>query len=148
MIHIEVQVDSKIKPLPPKKQLKMWAALALNEVKQESEVTLRIVDKPEIQSLNLQFRGKDKPTNVLSFPYDIIPEISPTLLGDIVLCAPVILEEATQQKKTNEAHWAHMVIHGCLHLLGYDHVTPELAGIMEPLEITLLQQAGFPNPYL
>jgi probable rRNA maturation factor len=147
MIHVEVQYDSELSPLPTKKQLREWARMALAEVKEESEITLRIVDETESHALNFQFRGKDKPTNVLSFPYEVIPEMTPHLLGDLVLCAPVILREANEQEKEINAHWAHMIIHGCLHLLGYDHVTPEQAAVMEPLEVTLLNRIGFANPY-
>jgi len=148
MVHIEVQYHSAETPLPTKKILQKWVNTVMVNPKSDMEITLRIVDKEESYALNFQFRGKDKPTNVLSFPYDPIPELPAHIVGDIVLCAPVIKEEAAQQQKALEAHWAHMVIHGCLHLLGYDHETSEQAGVMEPMEITLLNTLGFANPYL
>jgi len=107
-----------------------------------AEVTLRIVDKTEMTELNHRYRGKNYPTNVLSFPIESTP-----LVGDIVVCADVVAEEAAMQHKPLAAHWAHMVVHGCLHLLGYDHVKAKEAVKMESLEISILKEQGFDNPY-
>ncbi|WP_336366278.1 rRNA maturation RNase YbeY [Marinobacter sp. C2H3] len=112
-----------------------------------SEVTIRIVGALESQTLNHEYRGKDKPTNVLSFPFEAPAGITVPLAGDLVICAPVVAHEAEQQRKTPEAHWAHMVVHGMLHLQGYDHVDDDDAEVMENLEIRLMHQLGYPNPY-
>ncbi len=113
----------------------------------EAEVSLYIVDEAESQELNAQYRGKDKPTNVLSFPADIPEEVGVPLLGDLVVCAPVVEREAQEQGKTLEAHWAHMLVHGSLHLLGYDHIEDDEADVMEALETEIITGLGFPAPY-
>jgi len=118
----------------------------------EIEVFILIVDKTESQLLNAQYRQINKPTNVLSFPFDT-PDIfkqhqQVKILGDIVICAPVIELEANQQHKSLQQHWAHMLVHGVLHLLGYDHLTTREAEIMETLEIKILSDLGYPDPYL
>ncbi|MBY6033513.1 rRNA maturation RNase YbeY [Marinobacter daepoensis] len=112
-----------------------------------SEVTIRIVDNQESRELNHQYRGKDKPTNVLSFPFEAPAGITVPLAGDLVICAPVVEQEAREQQKAPDAHWAHMVVHGMLHLQGYDHIEDKDAEVMEALEIRLLSQLGFANPY-
>lgn len=119
---------------------------------QPCDISIRLVDNLESQSLNLHYRQKDKPTNVLSFPSELPEEILPMLdqvpLGDLVICIPVVLKEAAEQHKTPEAHFAHMVVHGTLHLMGYDHELGETdAEEMEALEIQVLEQLGFANPY-
>jgi probable rRNA maturation factor len=119
---------------------------------QPCDISIRLVDNAESQSLNLHYRHKDKPTNVLSFPSELPEEILSMLdqapLGDLVICVPVVLTEAAEQHKTPEAHFAHMVVHGTLHLMGYDHeLGTEEATEMEALEIQVLQQLGFTNPY-
>lgn len=137
--------------LPSQATMESWLhAVLRDECDQQGdlELTIRIVDEEEGQSLNSDYRGKDYPTNVLSFPADLPEEIDIPLLGDLVICAPVIAREAHEQGKTLEAHWAHMIIHGTLHLLGYDHITDEDAEVMESLEIKILNKLGFPNPYL
>lgn len=111
------------------------------------ELTIRLVDDEEIQQLNNDYREKDKPTNVLSFPFEAPPGIEIPLLGDLVISVPYVNAEAVAQNKTQNAHWAHMVLHGCLHLLGYDHITTEDADEMEGLEISILANWGFNNPY-
>jgi probable rRNA maturation factor len=126
-----------------------WCEIVF-EVEQQTdvEVAIRIVDANESQTLNRTYRGKDTPTNVLSFPAEIdIPE-GPTLLGDIAICWPVVASQAKEQAKLIEHHLAHMVIHGCLHLLGYDHDTDNDADAMETKEIGILDNLGYPNPYL
>jgi len=144
----EIQHVSEFQPLPTDDQIQAWVQAALHDrVPNNTELCVRIVDKPEIQTLNQQYRHKDKPTNVLSFPVDLPEEVKVPLLGDIVICAPVVFEEAQTQNKTYEHHFAHMIVHGCLHLLGYDHVTDEQADLMEPLEISILATIDIPNPY-
>jgi probable rRNA maturation factor len=139
--------------LPGDEDFVRWAAAALVIAKQTRpcEIGIRIVDADEGRVLNRDYRGKDKPTNILSFPSDL-PEFVSTkletaLLGDLVICAPVVITEATEQHKAVDAHWAHLTIHGVLHLLGYDHIDDAEAAIMEPLEIAALASLGLPNPY-
>ncbi|MFP3977795.1 rRNA maturation RNase YbeY [Marinobacter sp. KMM 10035] len=132
--------------VPPESRFQAWAQAAwLGE--EPSEVTIRIVDTEESQTLNHQYRGKDKPTNVLSFPFEAPAGITVPLAGDLVICAPVVENEALEQHKEPSTHWAHMVVHGMLHLQGYDHIDDEDAEAMEALEIRLLAQFGFGNPY-
>ncbi|MBJ6137249.1 rRNA maturation RNase YbeY [Marinobacter litoralis] len=132
--------------IPELSSFQKWAGIAW-QGDADSEVTIRIVDVEESQSLNLQYRGKDKPTNVLSFPFEAPAGITFSLAGDLVICAPVVEKEAREQHKEPVAHWAHMVIHGMLHLQGYDHIEDSDAEVMESLEIQLLAQLGFANPY-
>lgn len=136
---------------PPTTQLKRWAKVLLKERLPRTELTIRIVDKAEMTSLNFAYRKKNKPTNVLSFPAETPDFIKGSeeefFLGDIVICAEVIEEEAKEQDKPLLAHWAHMVVHGILHLLGYDHVKEQEAEIMEAEEIIILKNLGFNNPY-
>ena len=134
---------------PSEKRLQRWleTARATLAIEEALELTIRLVDNDEMQELNREYRGKDYPTNVLSFPCDWdLPE-EPRLLGDVVIAAAVVNREAKEQKKTMEAHWAHIVIHGFLHLLGYDHIEDDEAEIMEAEEIRLMLASGFPNPY-
>jgi probable rRNA maturation factor len=132
---------------PPPEMLEQWVRAALDGRREEAELSLRIVDEPEIAALNAQYRGKDYATNVLSFPADLPPELQLPHLGDIVICAAVVEREAREQHKTSAAHWAHMVVHGVLHLLDYDHIEDADAAEMEALEIAILQQLAFSNPY-
>lgn len=146
-VELELQVASKAKTLPHPAQFREWVSVALNEKIKTAELTIRIVDEEEMTSLNFQYLNKKGPTNVLSFPYDPLPGMPTRLLGDIIICAPVIEEEAAQQNKELLAHWAHMIIHGILHLIGYDHVDPDEALEMEALETKLLTTLNFPEPY-
>jgi probable rRNA maturation factor len=148
MSHLTVDIQRAIDAddLPGDEQLTRWAQTGWQQA-QDSEVTLRLVDETESQALNHQYRGKDKPTNVLSFPFEAPAGITVPLAGDLVICTPVVAREATEQNKTAEAHWAHMVIHGLLHLQGYDHIEDNEAGVMEALETRLLAELGFSNPY-
>lgn len=126
--------------------LQTWASAAyLNDTPAVASILVTTAD--EIQELNKQFRDKDKPTNVLSFPMQSPEEVDVDLLGDIVLCAAVIKQEAKQQSKSEMSHWAHMVVHGMLHLQGYDHIKDDDAEEMEQLEIDILDHLGFENPY-
>ncbi len=133
--------------LPTTAQLQQWAGAALQSRRDVAELTVRLVDEGESQALNRDYRGKDKPTNVLSFPADLPPELELPLLGDLVVCRQVVEREAVEQNKALSDHWAHMIIHGTLHLLGYDHIDDDDAEQMEALEIALLEQLGISNPY-
>jgi probable rRNA maturation factor len=131
---------------PSDEQFETWAGNAwLGD--EDSEVTVRLVDTDESASLNNQYRDKSGPTNVLSFPFEAPAGITVPLAGDLIICAPVVEREAREQRKTSMAHWAHMVVHGMLHLQGYDHIEDDEAEVMEALEIRLLAQLGFCNPY-
>ena len=129
----------------PRHKVTRWIRHALAT---DAEITVRIVGAEEGQQLNRDYRKKDYATNVLSFPADVPDELLDIpLLGDLVICVPVVEREAQEQAKTSEAHWAHLVIHGCLHLLGYDHIEDEEAEEMEALEKELLAELGHPDPY-
>lgn len=136
--------------LPTEKELQGWAVAAMNATKPDAgDITIRLVDTEEMRQLNRDFRHQDKPTNVLSFPFEMpkgLEDMAP-ILGDLAICAEVVAREAKEQNKSFSAHWAHMVVHGTLHLLGYDHVTDDEAEIMEPMEVAILKQLGFDNPY-
>jgi probable rRNA maturation factor len=144
---VEVQYAVTVDGIPEEDTIRQWVLHALPEHKKDSELTIRVVDEAEITALNRQYRGKDGATNVLSFPYEAIPGVATDLLGDIVICAPVVASEAVVQDKPLEAHWAHMVIHGVLHLLDYDHHQDAEAHKMEAREAELLDRLGFANPY-
>jgi probable rRNA maturation factor len=135
--------------LPSEAQFNLWvsAALARDCDLDEPELTIRLVTPDESQQLNAEYRGKDKPTNVLSFPFEAPPQVPIPLLGDLVVCVDVVEQEAAEQGKTTTAHWAHMIVHGCLHLLGYDHIKDDEADIMEGLEREIMAQLGFSDPY-
>lgn len=130
-----------------KKTLSAEAEFTKSALNDEYELTVRIVDKDEIKNLNNTYRHKDKSTNVLSFPFDSPPEVELPLLGDLIICHDVVLEEAEEQKKAIFEHWAHMIVHGVLHLKGYDHIEDSEAQIMEALEIQILKQLNIANPY-
>ncbi|MGX2957172.1 rRNA maturation RNase YbeY [Ursidibacter arcticus] len=139
--------------LPSEEQFSHWVNQALTMQAQtadypETEMTIRIVDEAESHELNLTYRGKDKPTNVLSFPFEVPDGIELPLLGDLVICRQVVEKEAIEQQKPLDAHWAHLAIHGTLHLLGYDHLTDEEAEEMESLETQIMQSLGYEDPYL
>ena len=133
--------------MPQAADFQRWLDAAILPFQEEAEVTVRLVDEAESQELNHTYRGKDKPTNVLSFPFECPPGIELPLLGDLVICRQVVESEATEQGKPLMAHWAHMVVHGSLHLLGYDHIDDEEAEEMEALEVEFMQALGFDNPY-
>lgn len=145
---IDIESNSQSQKLPSVEDLERWISTALKAQNlEEAEVSLYIVDEDEGQELNKQYRGKDYPTNVLSFPADIPEEIGVPLLGDLVVCAPVVEREAREQGKTPEAHWAHMLVHGSLHLLGFDHIDDAEAEEMEALETEIITGLGYPAPY-
>lgn len=145
-IELLVQRATSWRPLPEDGQFERWVRAALRD-HEAAELTIRIVDREESRRLNLRYRGRDAPTNVLSFPADLPAEVGINLLGDIVICAPLVGEEAREQGKDGQAHWAHLTIHGVLHLLDYDHQQATDAEVMESLEIALLESLGIANPY-
>ena len=147
-IEVDVQYATDFPDLPDKKQFRYWVEAALKNLKENAELTIRIVDEEEGTQLNEQWRKSRGPTNVLSFNSKGVSEIAPDFLGDIVICAPVVAREAKQQNKNSHAHWAHMVIHGILHLNDFDHINPEDADLMESLEINILETLNYKNPYL
>jgi probable rRNA maturation factor len=146
-LRIDVQVAGSRSGLPEVARLRHWARSALAGQRRDAELSIRIVDAAESQALNRRYRGKDKPTNVLAFPAELPPELALPLLGDLVICREVVEAEADAQAKPRDAHWAHMVVHGTLHLVGYDHGTAEEAAAMEALEAEILADLGWPNPY-
>ena len=146
-LSLDVQRASRCSDLPADDLFLQWVTAALEGRRDQAELTVRLVDVEESQQLNRQYRGKDKPTNVLSFPADLPEELNLPLLGDLVICAPVVASEAQEQHKAPSAHWAHMVVHGTLHLLGYDHIEDADAEIMETLETRILAGLGIDDPY-
>ncbi|KKZ53022.1 rRNA maturation RNase YbeY [Haemophilus haemolyticus] len=148
-IFVDLQIATEnIEGLPTEEQIVQWATAAVQPEGDEVEMTVRIVDEAESHELNLTYRGKDRPTNVLSFPFECPDEVELPLLGDLVICRQVVEREAVEQEKPLMAHWAHMVVHGSLHLLGYDHVEDNEAEEMESLETQIMQGLGFDEPYL
>ncbi|EGT79431.1 Putative rRNA maturation factor [Haemophilus haemolyticus M21621] len=148
-IFVDLQIATEnIEGLPTEEQIVQWATAAVQPKGDEVEMTVRIVDEAESHELNLTYRGKDRPTNVLSFPFECPDEVELPLLGDLVICRQVVEREAAEQDKPLMAHWAHMVVHGSLHLLGYDHIEDDEAEEMESLETQIMQGLGFDDPYL
>jgi probable rRNA maturation factor len=140
-LNLTIQFASEAASLPSKLQFRKWVKAALRV---DTEVTIRIVDAEEGRQLNSMYRGKDYATNVLTFP---LTE-HPYLMGDIIICAPVVEAEAHAQAKSLEAHYAHLTVHGILHLHGYDHETEPQAELMESLETAIVTKLGYPSPYL
>ncbi|GMR16737.1 MAG: rRNA maturation RNase YbeY [Gammaproteobacteria bacterium] len=149
-IHLDVQRE--VAALPKDEEILKWLNETLAfEQHGDTEITIRFVGEKESAELNEQYRHKTAPTNVLSFPFEIPAavedEVELNLLGDLIICAEVVKKQARQQKKEELAHWAHMVVHGTLHLLGYDHLTDADANVMETKEIQILSQLGYADPY-
>ncbi len=146
---IDIDDASGSEDVPDPPSLRRWVTAALSETdaRHDAEVSVRIVDEAEMVELNGRFRRRAYPTNVLSFPAQLPEELDLPLLGDIVVCAPVVAREAGEQDKPPEAHWAHMLVHGTLHLLGYDHEHDDQALVMESLETRILTTMGYPPPY-
>lgn len=138
----------KTKKLPNEAHFQTWLDCALASSDDDVEITIRLVDEEESHHLNHQYRGKDKSTNVLSFPFESPEGIELPLLGDLVVCVQVVEREAQEQNKPLMHHWAHMIIHGVLHLCGYDHIKDDEAEEMETLETQLLASLSIPDPYL
>ncbi|MEP5763186.1 MAG: rRNA maturation RNase YbeY [Halieaceae bacterium] len=154
-LHVDIQTACA-EPVPDEDDIRRWIAAALASAAlpsaagsntAEVELSLRLVSETEMTTLNQQYRGKSGPTNVLSFPADLPAGVDHPLLGDIVICPAVVIREAAQQGKTESQHWAHMLVHGSLHLLGYDHIDCNEAEVMEALETDILQSLGCPSPY-
>ena len=151
-LDIDIQVASAGDRVPDSSQIHRWVAAAVtaggeHKIDARAELSVRIVDREESRRLNQRYRAQDKATNVLSFPADLPAQLQLPLLGDLVVCAPVVICEAREQGKTAEAHWAHMLVHGTLHLLGYDHLEDAEAEVMENLETRILLAMDYPPPY-
>ena len=132
---------------PDSDKFALWLNQVAKKLNTTGEICIKIIDTAESQNLNKTYRGKDKPTNVLSFPSDIPDFVESSHLGDLAICASIVEQEAQDQNKHVIDHWAHLTIHGCLHLLGYDHIEDTEADKMEALEIELLAELGIGNPY-
>lgn len=147
-MNIDVDVQRMVNAGPSDVDFQQWVEAVLKHEQHDNvEVTIRIVDDAEITQLNNDYRDKQGPTNVLSFPFECPAEVELNLLGDLVICASVVAHEAIEQNKPERAHWAHMVVHGILHLLGYDHIDDTEAEQMEQREIAILGLLGYPSPY-
>jgi probable rRNA maturation factor len=145
-IDLDLQIAGEFPAVPSAERFRSWVTVVL-QGKAPVELTVRVVDTDESQALNRTYRGKDRATNVLSFAADLPEGIDLPLLGDIVICAPVVEREAAEQGKDLEHHWAHLTVHGVLHLLGHDHQNDDDAQEMEAIEIRVLADLGIPNPY-
>ena len=144
---VDIQMASASEEAPDPQSIERWIGAAIGAQRESTELSVRIVDAEEGKALNEQFRGSTGATNVLSFPFENESPQPLPLIGDIVICAPVVAKEAREQNKALNAHWAHMMIHGVLHLLGYDHQNENDANLMESLETEIMQGLGFPPPY-
>ena len=148
MNYLEIQIATEVADYPTERQFQQWVDAALAGREQDAEIVIRLVDDAESAQLNQQYRHKSGPTNILSFPVDVPEAMELDLLGDLVINAPLISLEAGQQHKQVLHHWAHITVHGVLHLLGYDHIDEQEAEQMEALEIEILKQFNIANPYL
>lgn len=146
-LELELQIATQQDSVPSLESFIAWSEAALRDEKEQAELVIRLVDEDEIQKLNREYRGKDNSTNVLSFPSNLPEVVNSDLLGDLVICAPVVVRESQEQDKTLESHWVHMVVHGVLHLLGYDHQDEDDAQAMERLEREVMSGLGFQDPY-
>ncbi|KAF7775240.1 putative rRNA maturation factor [Pseudoalteromonas citrea] len=146
-IELDLQIACEFDDLPSHEQFELWASKALLPYHESPELTILIADETQSQELNSQYRGKDKSTNVLSFPFEAPPGIDLPLVGDLIICPQVVKRESIEQEKPFHEHFAHMVIHGCLHLLGFDHINEQDAIEMESLEKEFLAEIGISDPY-
>lgn len=145
---VDLDIQREVEALPKNLELVKWVKEVLTlEQHGDTELTIRFVSEEESAELNNQYRNKQNPTNILSFPFEMPEEVELNLLGDLIICSDVVKKEAVEQQKEELAHWAHMVVHGTLHLLGYDHLTDTEASIMETKEIKILSQLGYSDPY-
>jgi probable rRNA maturation factor len=147
-LQVDLQVASRSRRLPTLGKVRRWIRSTLTATRGKRSIGVRLVDRAESRRLNATYRSRNHPTNVLSFP---APERQPAgerLLGDLVICAPVVAAEAREQGKPVDAHWAHLVVHGTLHLIGHDHERPKAARAMEAREVRILAGLGYPNPYV
>ena len=148
MNYLDIQLATDFSEVPTAEMMQTWVDAVLKDSEQDSEIVVRLVDEAESAELNSQFRHKSGPTNVLSFPFEAPEGFEMDLLGDLVICAPLLAQEASQQNKALFDHWAHILIHGVLHLVGYDHLQDDEAEEMESLEIKILSTLNIDNPYL
>jgi probable rRNA maturation factor len=145
-VDLQVAYEGQV---PEQALFQKWAEAALQEdITEDCELSIRLVEIEESAALNKTYRDKTGPTNVLSFPFDSPIPMEPKLLGDLVICVPIVEKEALEQAKQLDHHWAHLVVHGCLHLLGYDHIEDDQAEEMEAFEVEILQRLAIDNPYL
>lgn len=150
IIDLQIATDEALESYPSLELMTKWATVALKTGgrNKDSEITLRMVNSEEIHQLNSTYRHVDRPTNILSFPFELPEGVEDLpLLGDLVVCKEVLERECKEQNKTLEEHFAHLIVHGCLHLIGYDHIEEEDAKEMEPLEIKAMEELGYDNPY-
>lgn len=153
-LELDFQLACASPAVPAEQDFTAWVRAALETAGYApppdlpTEITVRVVDATESRTLNNTYRGKDYATNVLSFPFEQPEDIELALLGDLVICAPVVARESQEQRKPPQAHWAHMVVHGTLHLLGFDHIDEDEAVEMEALEVQILGKLGFADPYV
>ncbi|SFB92734.1 rRNA maturation RNase YbeY [Pseudoalteromonas denitrificans] len=147
MIDLDLQIACEFEDLPSEKSFQQWAQKALEKFKPDAELTIRVADSAESQQLNFEYRGKNKATNVLSFEFEAPQGIEIALIGDLLICPEVVKRESIEQDKEFHHHFAHMVVHGCLHLLGYDHIKEDEAQEMESLEKNILATMGIDDPY-
>ena len=148
-IHLDLQQSELLKEAPDTKTIVTLIDNLLDYLKIEQifSCTIRLVDSADSAEFNQKYRNKQGPTNVLSFPYELLPGVESDLLGDLLICAPLVVSEARAQHKTVAMHLSHLVVHGTLHLLGYDHITNKEAQEMESIEIQVLENNGIANPY-
>jgi len=148
-LQLDLQVASTADGVPGNADFHRWAVAALEgrSAFNAAELAIRVVDEPEGRTLNRNYRGRDYATNVLSFRAELPEDLGLQLLGDLVICAPVVAREAAEQGKVADAHWAHLTVHGCLHLLGFDHEAESDAEVMEALETEIMARLGYPDPY-
>ncbi|MCW8901067.1 MAG: rRNA maturation RNase YbeY [Gammaproteobacteria bacterium] len=147
-MEIYLDVQREVEALPTDDEILKWVSeVLISEQHADTELTVRFVSEEESAELNEQYRHKTGATNVLSFPFEAPAEVELNLLGDLVICSDVVKKQAKEQQKQELAHWAHMIVHGMLHLLGYDHQTDAEANIMETKEIHILSQLGYSDPY-
>ena len=144
---LELQLVASTRQVPGEAEFQRWVLAVLEGRLDAAEVVIRVVDEQESQQLNRDYRGKDKATNVLSFPFEVPSQVESAHIGDLVICAPVVIREAAEQQKPAVDHWAHMVVHGMLHLLGFDHQDEAEANEMESMERGILGSMGIPDPY-
>ncbi|MDY6465268.1 MAG: rRNA maturation RNase YbeY [Succinivibrio dextrinosolvens] len=150
IIDLQIATDEDLESYPSLELMTKWATVALKTGgrNKDSEITIRMVNSEEIHQLNSTYRHVDRPTNILSFPFELPEGVEDLpLLGDLVVCKEVLERECKEQNKTLEEHFAHLIVHGCLHLIGYDHIEEEDAKEMEPLEIKAMEELGYDNPY-
>ncbi len=147
MNFLDIQIATEFRDYPEEQQFQHWVDAVLTDQTRDSEIVIRLVDEAESTALNQQYRHKTGPTNILSFPFEVPETLESDLLGDLVICAPLIAKEARLQNKPLDHHWAHITLHGVLHLLGYDHIQDHDAEEMETLEIKILNMLNIANPY-